>query len=54
MKRISDLTQNEIFEFKGIMWKVTGASLKNIHIQSDEGYVSAVPLDCDIMVRVAA
>ena len=50
---IKDLGQGAIFMFRGKIWEVTGASVKNIQIKSENGDISSVPVDCEIMVEAA-
>lgn len=50
---IRELTQGQMFEFKGKIWEVIGASTEKIRIQSENGDISSVPVDCDIQVIAA-
>ena len=53
MSSIKDLTQGAMFEFKGQIWEVIGASVRKIQIRSENGDISSVPVDCEIKVNAA-
>ena len=49
---IKDLCEGDLFELRGKLWEVINFSIKALTVRSENGEISALPRNAEILVEI--